>query len=101
MSATIVVVVLALLGVVFTGVHLIRTAFRRTPMARSAEETTDVPPAQTVVGGERRRLEPAFGESIITVSSRRITLGIFLLVGGSCGLLYAYDAMRLANHAGH
>jgi hypothetical protein len=54
-----------------------------------------------VVGGERRRHEPGFGESMITVSTSRITLGIFLLVGGSCGLLYAYDAMRLAQHAGH
>lgn len=94
-----VVVIVLLVGVVGTGVHLIRTSFRRIRKDGSPEAGTDIPLAQTMVAGERRRQEPAFGESTISVSGSRIALGIFLLVGGSCGLAFTY-AMRMASHAG-
>jgi predicted phage tail protein len=101
MSPAWVVVVILLAGALITGMHLIRTAFRRHQKDGLTGAATDMPVAQTVVDGERRSLEPVFGESMITVSAWRITLGIFLLVGGVGGLLFMYGIARMARHAGH
>jgi len=101
MSPAVVFMVILLAGALITGVRLIKTAFRRSPKDGSAGAATDMPVAQSVVDGERRPLEPAFGDSVITVSAWRITLGIFLLVGGTGGLLFVYGIVRVARNTGH